>query len=59
MKTDKTPWYLIENNSHKMVEFSSEKKVRIYAKEHGYGIKRSYTDCYCFYTVSYEYIPVK
>jgi len=57
--SNKFNWYLIENNSHRMIDFTSEKKLRTYAKEKGYGIKRSYTDMYCFYTVSYEYIPVQ
>ena len=53
----KYTWYLIENNSHKMINFASEKKLKIYAKNKGYGIKRSYLDRLCFYTVSCEYVP--
>ena len=40
-----------------MVDFTSEKKLKEYAKSKAYGIKRSYLDSLCFYTVSYEYIP--
>ena len=50
-------WVLIENNSHRVFEFASEKKLREFAKEHSYTIKRSRLNSYCFYTESYQYVP--
>ena len=54
---NKNLWYLILNNAHSMRVFPSEKKLRAYAKEHEFKIKRSYLDYYCFYTESYQYVP--
>lgn len=50
-------WYLIENNSHNLLKFTSEKKLRKYAKENNHRIDRSYLDHYCFMTTCYQYIP--
>jgi len=50
-------WHLIENNSHKLWDFVSEKKLREFATANKLIIRRSVTDPYCFYTTSYEYVP--
>lgn len=50
-------WYLINNNSHNVKWFSSQKKLKRWARDRHMTIKRSYTDSYCFYIESQEYIP--
>lgn len=50
-------WYLIENQSHAILRYTSERKLREDAKRRGLQIKRSWTDRNAFYTVSWEYIP--
>lgn len=55
--SNKRKWNLINNNSHEVLYFSSEKKLRTFAKEKQWFIKHSYLDNHCFYIESYEYIP--
>jgi len=57
MANCKHRWYLINNNNHTSMRFSSGEKLKEYAKEHGLTIKHSYTDTDCYYTESYQYIP--
>ena len=53
----KNVWTLINNNSHKCFDFSSERKLKGWAKERGLIINRSYLDQCCFYTDSTVCIP--
>jgi len=48
--------YLIENNSHKILEFDSIKKLKEWAKKSGWKIKRCYENNW-FYTESYVILP--
>jgi hypothetical protein len=50
-------WSLINNNSHEMYYFPSEKSLRQYASIMNWNIKRSYTDHDCFYVESCQYVP--
>jgi hypothetical protein len=51
-------WVLIENNSQSVIEFSSLKELKAYAKQNGYRIHRSPTKENCYYTESYVYLPI-
>ena len=54
---ERREWILIENNSHQVFTFPSLKKLKEFAKENGYRIKRSPTHDRTFYTESYVYLP--
>jgi hypothetical protein len=55
----KPKWYLIENNSHQVFTFNSQKDLKRFTKSKGYHIKRSPTDDHGFYTESYVYVPAR
>ena len=50
-------WTLIDNDSHRSIKFSSEKKLRQWAKDNYMKIKKSYTAEFCFYTDSWIALP--
>ena len=57
----KNPWKLIINSSHKIIEFSSELQLRLYAKECRFEIKRGGL-CAAdrtFYTIGSFYVPAQ
>ena len=53
----KENWVLIDNDNHDLLYFTSQARLRRYAKDHGMVIRRSYTSERCFYTESYEWLP--
>ena len=48
-------WFLIENNSHNIYEFSSLKELKKFAKANNLKIRQSPTTERCYYTESYVY----
>ncbi len=50
-------WYLIENNSHEVLTFSSKEKLRQYAMQKNLEIRKSPIDEHCYYTESVEILP--
>lgn len=53
----KSHWYIINNDSHEILRFTSEKKLREYAKAHGFILKHSPHDYDGFYIDSYIALP--
>jgi len=55
------PAILIENNSHRVLEFSSVRALKKWAKNHGWRIRRSWAsdlyDIEVYYTDSYVTLP--
>jgi hypothetical protein len=52
-------WYLIENNSHQLLKFSSLYRLKKWAEQHGWKIRKSPTDENTYYTTSYQHVPGK
>ena len=50
-------WTLINNGSHDTYPFSSEKKLRDFARTNGMIIKKSQTAEFTFYTEAYTFVP--
>lgn len=56
---DGLKYCLILNGSHSVKYFTSIPKLRSWAHEHGYTIKKSYTSENTWYTESFEYVPLR
>lgn len=52
-------WKLINNTTHQIFEFPSQKKLRGFAMVRGWEIKKSRLDQYTFYTDSMDYISAR
>lgn len=50
-------WTLINNGSHKCYTFTSQEKLKMFAKKRKWGIKKSPTCERTYYTESFSYIP--
>ena len=50
-------WYLIDNFSHTMDKFDSKRRLKEFAKERGFIIKKSPTHDRTYYTKDYTYLP--
>ena len=50
-------WFLIENNSHKVLQFLTYKSLKLWAKENGFKIKKSPMSDRWYYTEAHIYLP--
>ncbi len=50
-------WMLLDNDSHRVLYFGSERRLRGYAREHGMRIVRSPMTYRGFYTLAGGYVP--
>mgnify|MGYP000704588791 CR=1 FL=1 len=51
--------YLIENNSHRIIEFKSERSLKKWVKENGLVIRHSPLTEHFFYTEEYTVLPTE
>ena len=50
-------WILIENNNHRSTRFTSLKRLREYADDMHFIIKKSHISEKTYYTESFDYVP--
>ncbi len=50
-------WYIIDNTSQTVEQFTSLRKLKRFAKEKGWDIQKSPTDERGYYTSAFRYLP--